>query len=80
MKLDENVAIFHIASLYLSDMQSVALNIIEKHLSKMQCSNLFHGNITRYQALCMQNIFLEQLNQYFFSSTHTKPQPEDLKE
>jgi hypothetical protein len=54
MNIDEFVALFHIADLYLIEMYEIAVSIIEQHLYKLNlCSQLFQGNIARICALCL---------------------------
>ena len=79
MNLEEYVALFHIANLYMSEMYEIAVRIIETQLEKLNlCTSLFHCNLGRFSALCKQSIFFEKFNHYLNSTNPNKPTKAEL--
>lgn len=54
MRLEEYIAVLYVVNLHLAGMDGIAIEIIEKQLSKLNgCRDLFKGNIKRLHALCL---------------------------
>lgn len=78
MSVEEFVCVFHIANLYLAEMDEIAQSIIEQQLNRISCKDLFHGNIHRFHALCMTSILEKKLNTYFSTFSPENPTKEEL--
>ena len=50
---EEGAMIYYLANLIILDQHNLVLSLIEKHYLRMKkCSDVFRGNVKRFQALC----------------------------
>ena len=78
---EEGTLIYYLANLIILDQHSFALSLIEKHYLRMKkCSDVFRGNVKRFQAQCTFHMLQMHCEGGKTLSSKTKMQPAQYRD